>query len=315
MDGSPKLKVTPKDFFLWLGAMVALYVSATSLILLVHQYINYFFPSALDYGGGFSSSFRFSIASLVVFFPLYILLTRLLHQDIRRVPEKKELWVRRWLVMITLFIAGLTMAGDLVALVNTFLNGDITMRFLLKALSILAVLGAIFWYYLEELRGKWEREEKTSKTLAWGVSLLVLAVVAGAFFIVGSPTSERLYRIDEQKASDLQNIQYQVVNYWQQKQQLPASISDLEDPLTGFVAPKDPDTGGPYDYTAVPPMSFKLCATFNAPSRTLPKAAAVRPTYYGEENWQHGEGNQCFERTIDPQKFPPSPIMTKPQPM
>lgn len=305
MDTPTKLKVTPKDFFLWLGAMVALYVSATSLILLVHQYINYFFPSALDYGYGYSGTFRFAIASLVVFFPLYILLTRMLHQDIRKVPEKKELWVRRWLVVITLFIAGLTMAGDLVALINTFLNGDITTRFLLKALSILVVLGAIFWYYLEELRGKWEGRVKTSQAIALVVFLLVVITVVGAFFIVGSPTNERLVRIDEQKTSDLQNIQSQVVSYWQQKQKLPAALSDMEDPLTGFVVPKDADTGEAYGYSVVSPMSFKLCATFNAPSRTLPANAAVRPTYYGEENWQHDKGNQCFDRTIDPQKFPP----------
>ncbi len=305
MDTSVKAKVTAKDFFLWLGAMVALYVSAISLILLVHQFINVLFPNALEYTLSYSSSMRFAIASLIVFFPLYIWLTRILHQDIRKIPERKELWVRKWLIFLTLFIGGITLAIDLVMLVNTFLNGDLTTRFALKALTILVVIGSAFWYYINELRGKWEKEEKTSKAIAIGVSFIVLAAVVGAFFIVGSPQSQRLMRFDEQRVSDLQNIQSQLVNYWQQKQVLPAAISNLEDPLVGFSAPKDPETGLMYRYESTGAMSFRLCATFALPSAEIPTGAAVRPIYPGEESWQHGEGEQCFDRTIDPERFPP----------
>ena len=93
MEPGSKPRVTAKDFFLWLGAMVALYVSTISLVLLSHQYINVWFPDVArePYGSGASGTIRFAIASLIVFFPLYVWLTRLLHQDIRRVPEKKDL--------------------------------------------------------------------------------------------------------------------------------------------------------------------------------------------------------------------------------
>jgi len=305
METSVKPRVTAKDFFLWLGAMVALYVSATSLILLTHQFINVLFPNPLEYGFSYSDTMRFAIASLIVFFPLYVLLTRMLHQDIRKVPEKKELWVRKWLVYLTLFIAGLTLAIDLVMLVNTFLNGDLTTRFALKALTIFVVVGAAFWYYIQELGGKWEREEKTSKMIGGLVSLVVLAAIVAAFFLVGSPQSQRLVRLDQQRVYDLQNIQSQLVSYWQQKQALPAALTDLEDPLVGFVIPKDPETGVIYRYEETGAMSFKLCATFALPSDQMPKSAAVRPMYPGEESWQHGEGEQCFDRTIDPERFPP----------
>lgn len=307
-----KAKVTAKDFFLWLGAMVALYVSATSLILLVHQYINVFFPNALDYAPSYSSSMRFAIASLVVFFPLYVWLTRMLHEDIRHTPLKQELWVRKWLIFLTLFVAGITMAIDLVMLVNTFLNGDITTRFILKALTILVVIGGGFWYYLNELKGKWEEKKKESIIVAFVVSGIVLATIVSAFFIIGSPQTERLARFDEQKTSDLQSIQWQIVSYWQQKEKLPASISDLEDPLTGFVAPKDPQTGASYTYESTGAMSFKLCADFNAPSRDMitdvkTRAVSAPQPVGGElvnENWKHDKGTVCFDRTIDPERFP-----------
>ena len=44
-----KPKVTPKDFFLWAGAMVSLYVSVFSFISLIFDYINYTFPDPLQY--------------------------------------------------------------------------------------------------------------------------------------------------------------------------------------------------------------------------------------------------------------------------
>lgn len=305
-----KPRVTAKDFFLWLGAMVALYVSVVSFVLLAHQYINVWFPDIQlePYGSGASHALRFSMAFLVVFFPLYVWLTRLLHQDLRQNPDKKELWVRRWLVFLTLFVAGVAMAIDLVMLINTFLNGELTLRFALKAATILVVVGAGFWYYLNELRGRWEREEGQSKMIAGAVSAIVLASVVGGFFIVGSPVAERLYRIDDQKVGDLQNIQWQVVSYWQQKERLPEAIADLEDPLTGFIAPRQVETGEPYGYATTGAMSFELCATFNKPSRETPTRASM-PVPVGidpmNDNWKHAAGETCFDRTIDPDLFPP----------
>jgi hypothetical protein len=300
-----KPKVTPKDFFLWLGAMAALYVSAISLILLVHQYINVLFPNELEYYADYSSSIRFAIASLVVVFPVFIILMRLIHTDIRRIPEKKDLWVRRWLVFITLFIAGATIAGDLIALIYTFLNGDITTRFVLKALTILVVLGGGFWYYLEELRGRWETSEGLSKLIGGVVALVVLASIVGGFFIIGSPETQRLMRLDEQKVNDLSIIQQEVTTYWQQKQELPREISDLEDPLRGFIAPMDTQYDESYRYEVTGPMNFRLCAMFNLESSESKSRTAY--TYYGTPsgNWQHEAGEVCFDRTIDPDLFPP----------
>ena len=42
-----KPKVTPKDFFLWAGAMLSLYVSVFSLLSLIFSYIDRAFPDAL----------------------------------------------------------------------------------------------------------------------------------------------------------------------------------------------------------------------------------------------------------------------------
>ncbi len=307
MDTTQRPKVTPKDFFLWLGAMVTLYWSATALILLIHEYIEVLFPDVATstyYFDPYSGTIRFAIASLVVVFPLYVWLMRLLHSDIRKIPEKKELWVRRWLVYLTLFVAGLTIAVDLIAVIYTFLEGDLTTRFLLKALTILVVLGGGFYYYLHELKGTWEKREKESKMIGAVVSLVVLASIVGGFFIIGSPFEERLLKIDERKVSDLQTIQYQMVTYYQQKEVLPTTLQDLADPLSGFIIPMDPETGEAYTYEATGEHSFNLCAMFNAPSRELPGVTRPAGDMFNE-NWKHPAGEACFERTIDPDRYPP----------
>lgn len=296
-----KPNVTAKDFFLWLGAMVALYVFIVTFILLIHQYIQVWFPDvALEpYGSSFySETIRFAIASLIVSFPLYVWLTRMLHQDIRKNPLKKELWVRRWLVFLALFVGGLAMAIDFIVVINTFLSGELTTRFLLKALVILVVVGAAFWYYLNELRGTWELQERQSKIVGAVVGIIVLISIVGGFFVVGSPFDERQYRIDEERIGDLSSIQSQIIFYWQAKQELPTALEDLDDPLSGFSVPTDPETEESYVYRQVDGTTFELCATFAKESRD-----DIRR--FDGESWEHEAGEACFERTIDPDKYPP----------
>lgn len=314
----PKPKTTPGDFFLWVGAMVALYVSVVSILTLYFQYINYVFPDALNsYVDPYGSTIRFAIASLVVATPLYIYLTRKLNKEIRDEPEKKYLWVRRWLIYITLFIGGLTLAIDMVVLVNTFLGGEITTRFILKVLVVFVVVAGFFWYYLSDLRGLWERKVQEAHILGWVMAAIVVASILGGFFITGLPSDQRLYRFDEQKTSDLQNIQWQIVNYWQLKEKLPVSLADLQDPISGYVVPVDAQTGAQYSYSTTGATAFKLCATFNKETRATdpyasrPVVAPVKgvPGEIGVDlnalPWTHGVGETCFDRTIDPARYPP----------
>jgi len=307
METTQKPRVTPKDFFLWLGAMAALYVATVSLITLLFQYINILFPSALEYSDAYSGAIRFSIAALVVVFPLFIFLMRVLHQALRKHPEKKELWVRKWLIFLTLFIAGVTIAIDLIVLVNTFLNGDLSSRFLWKALTILVVIGAGFLYYAYELKGRWEQNAKQSVTIAGLVSAVVIVAIVSGFFLIGSPTAQRLERLDAEKVNDLSSIQSQIVSFWQAKERLPESLEDLKDPLVGTYVPVDPETNEPYVYRVTGPLSFELCATFNQENNADVAVKPARDPYYGypyEEDWQHSVGEECFERTIDPERFP-----------
>lgn len=310
-----KPKVTPKDFFLWVGAMIALYVSVFSLISLLFDYINYAYPDALNsYIDPYSGSMRYEIASLIVLFPVFLLLMRFIRNDIVRNAFKKDLWIRRWALYVTVFVAGATVLVDLITLINYFLGGDLTTRFILKVLIVLLVAGGGFLHFLADIWGYWVIFPKRANAVGWGAGTVVLLSVIAGFFIMGTPGQIRMYRFDDQKVSDLQNIQWQIVNYWQQKEKLPAGLKDLNDPISGFMVPVDPQSTAEYGYESTGKLSFKLCANFNAPSqensatvaRMYPVPAGAKGGLGLEQStWQHATGQVCFDRTIDPELYPP----------
>ncbi len=298
-------KATPKDVFLWLGAIIALYGSVGALITLLFQYINFAFPDPLTYYyvEPFSGPMRFAMASLIVLVPVVITIMHYIRADIQKDQSKTELWVRRWALVLTVFIAAVVVVGDLITLVNYFLGGDLTTRFLLKASVVFLVAGGLFFHFLADIKGYWTREPQRAKLVGYAAGVAVFASIVAGFFIMGSPAQVRLYRFDEQKVMELQNIQWQIVEFYRQKGMLPLTLADLKDPISGFVAPLDPQNGDAYDYQKTGDKSFSLCAEFNA-ENDRPSSRSM-PVIAGEDNWQHGSGKECFERTIDPERYPP----------
>ena len=308
-----KPKATAKDFFLWFGAMIALYWSVFAFVALIFDYINHAFPDPLSYNyGGYSSSVSYEMASLVVLVPVFFVLMRIIRRDIALDPSRQEIWVRRWALVLTLFVAGVAIAGDLITLIKYFFDGDVTLSFILKVLVVLLIAGGGFMHFLADLRGYWTQHPKKLNMVTGAVGLLVLISIVAGFFIVGTPWQAREYRFDEQRVSDLQNVQWQVVNYWQAKQTLPSALTDLNDPISGFIAPRDPATGTEYEYAVLGANSFKLCAVFSAVTQSgKPSARSVVAVPYssndsrGNDSWQHDTGRTCFERSIDPELYPP----------
>lgn len=320
-------KNTPRDFFLYLLSSATLYYSAVWMITLWYQYINHWFPEPNQYVGadtGITSLMRWAVASLLIVFPVYVGVTHWLNKDLERNPEKREFKVRKWLTYITLFIAAITIIVDLVALVFNLLDGDFTARFLLKVLAVFIVAGMVFGYYFFELRRDSGKPAPQRALFRWVAACLVLISVVGAFFIVGSPLTNRQLKYDQQRISDLQGIQWQVVNYYQRNAPLlPPDLSVLNDDISGYHIPVDPETGATYEYRViddrqvVSPKVFELCATFDLAGDStgayqtrpvsVPPAAIDGSAQPISDNWQHEAGHTCFTRKIDTSLYPPYP--------
>ncbi len=309
-----KPKLTPKDFFLYLGALATLYWSAGSFIALLFTIVDTQFRDELQYySDPYSGGIRFAIASLIVVFPLSLFLFRAIKKDALTNPQKLLLPLRRWLYAVTIFVTAAALVGDLIALINGFLGGELTTRFALKVLAVLVVAGIIFWYCLLEIRVKPGAPARVRQEFLWGTALLVLASIVYGFIVMGSPNTIRKLRFDERRVSDLQQIQWQVVNYWQQKGYLPEKMESLQDPISGFIPPTDPETDEPYVYIRGKETNFTLCSTFELPNKEgaagieIPYAIKLRADNSFGENWEHEAGRVCFERTIDQELYPVRP--------
>ena len=156
------LHVPPVDRrFLHLVAFTALYSVAISLVLLFFTYIEFWFPdpamrkstSAVDAA---LSGIRIELATLMVSYPLFLLAWSYLLREVQQNPEKAKSGVRRWLSFLSLFVGAVTIMSDVICAVYYFVEGDLTVRFLLKVLTLLVTTGSIFLYLSLVLRSESE---------------------------------------------------------------------------------------------------------------------------------------------------------------
>lgn len=155
----PRPYLSPREAFLYLVLFATLYVAAYHLGSLLFDLINRAFPDPADPSHALShlaQSMRWSVASVVIAFPVFLFVARHLGNELARNPVKRLSAVRRWLTYLTLFIAAAVLIGDMITLVYNVLGGELTTRFLLKVLVAAVIAGSIFGYYLQDLR----REEK-----------------------------------------------------------------------------------------------------------------------------------------------------------
>lgn len=307
-------RTTPKDFFLHLAATVFLYTAVIALIDLAFAVINRLSPDALQTYYGVSDV-AWPISILLVLVPVTYILEWLINRDIGRMPEKKDIWIRRWRIYLTLFLTGVTIVIDLIALINTYLNGEVTSRFIYKVIIVLVVSAVVFAYYILAKNNAPGRSRLQRRILMWvGVALVLAAIIAG-FLIVGSPSTQRALRFDEERIADLSNIQNGITNYWQRTGKLPATLAALTDPLMNYrYTTADPESGQPYQYTVKDARTFELCVTFDTFSSGTSASGAYTQPMVVDENWKHDAGYSCFDRTIDPALYPPYP-KTTPVPM
>ena len=305
----------PRDVFIQILAIITLYFSAFNFGVILFQILNIYWPDLIvdQYylATGFRTVIRWAVATTVIVFPVYVWLTAFLERELAKFPEKRELRTRKWLTYFTLFAAAGVIMGDLVTLIYNFLEGELTVRFVLKILVVLFVAAAVFRYYLWNLRPEMAAGRQRLKTIfSWVVVAVVTLTVLGGFWVAGLPQSQRLRRIDERRVSDLQNIQSQIIYFWQQKDKLPDDLGQLKDSLSGYQAPVDPVTGQVYQYSPLDKLRFQLCADFSTRSDDpafgvppTPKSVPYPPGANFQDNWAHSFGHVCFERKIDPELY------------
>ncbi len=291
---------TAKNVTLQLGSLISLFITIPALIALLFAVITVRFP---DPASGYweyesaTTTIRTTIAFLIVFFPTYLVLTRVVN-TMRRESEGTYMKITKWLIYIALLIGGGVLLGDLVATISGFLNGELTIRFILKALVVLVVVGVAFGYYLLDAQQYWQTHEKHSIWYGVGISIIVLGSLILGFFHTQTPAAVRDMKLDSQQVTDLQVIQSYILNEYDMSGTLPRNLSEISDQ---FDLPAAPSGRAPYTYE-ITEKGYELCAEFAYPTSESDQYAT--PIYYGDlnstvknvDNWSHKEGKWCFER-------------------
>lgn len=307
------IKTTAKDVFLYLGIIITLSVSVGNMISIIFTALEKVFVDPLTsmyVNDIYNDGTRMALASLVILFPLYVLLSWFASREVIKNPEMKELLARKITIYIALFVTTCTLVGTLISVVYTFLGGELSALFGWKAFTVVVLASSVFGYYFYTLRRDYKIKTKTPLIITIVASLLVLASVIYSISILGTPNEMRMKKLDDKRLSDLSTIQSQIFNEFLRNKTLPKTVSDIVDPFGGFVLQKDPVTKENYEYQVVKnnlPAEFKLCANFETVRNVTTGGQAAKfdspltQQYYpGDMSpfWNHESGRVCFTRTI-----------------
>ncbi len=149
----PSVSVKPREAFLYAVMFLALFVSAFNLGALVFGVVDLAFPHEEDPPGEITrDGIRWAVSVLVVACPVFLYMATVIRRAVSSDPSVRASRLRQQLTYITLFIAFCVLIGSVSAVVYNFLDGAVTVRFVLKVLTVGAIAGGAFAYYLRDLR-------------------------------------------------------------------------------------------------------------------------------------------------------------------
>lgn len=132
-----------------------------------------------------------------------------------------------------------------------------------------------------------------SRLLIIVASLVVVGTIVAGMWVTGSPATQRARRLDQERLTDLRQIERMINSYREREGRLPEDIEALTDDPNARFDKSDPETGAAYGYAAHEDGTYELCATFARPTEQR------KPSRFNHDApfWRHPAGRHCF--TVD----------------
>lgn len=305
---------------------------ATALGILYYQIIGKYFPDPLTLGYGSldysSGAIHYAIATLIIAFPLYVVTVRLWFRRFRENEEKVESKLTKWLTYLVLLVTAVTIVGDLIASVFYFLQGELSGRFVLKALTILVIAGIIFGFYVLErkkIQYKNDIPRRIFEYISAAITTLVVFGIVLGFIAGGSPATERMRGLDTQRADDLRSLANCVTTYGADHKRLPENLKELSSTAMYYCSGRmsDPETGMAYEYQIISPDiqtglvhegGYELCANFTLASDDVSQSKTY--AFPSNDKWaKHAAGRECDSETVVLDKGDTTTIVPEPLPV
>lgn len=245
------------DIVYYIAMFAALTSSVTSIISIVFTAIDHRYRDVLEISNNYyneiqaGNDVRLSVAILLVVFPLYLVVSWVQARRIKLDITRNDLTIRKVYSYGIIFITVLTLVGSLIYVIYNFLSGEIFLRFGPKALALALITGSICAYHIYTLRRDYSQNSKIPLYLTVLSALMVFGVIVFSIIETGTPSQIRKLKLDDQRITDLSEIQNQILNAWMKKGVLPASLQELQNEISGYSLKVDPSTKAPYEYNVL----------------------------------------------------------------
>jgi heme/copper-type cytochrome/quinol oxidase subunit 4 len=271
---------------------VTLGIACVSTGQIIFALINKFFPLLSNYE---YPELKAGISGMIVSFPIFYFIVSRIYKGMQLKEFDIDSGARKWLTYLIIFISSVVMIGSLIGLLNNFLDGEATLNFILKALTVLGISSIVFSFYFNDIKKK---EVDTNMNRIYFFSTLIIAIIVfvSSFFIVESPVEARNRKIDEKIVSNLQSVTSAVNQYYSENKRLPQDFNEIKTQEYSFVDSNsfiEESTGKYYEYKIVDDKKYEICATFS--SSNLDNG---QKDYYSMY-WKHDKGYQCLTRRVD----------------
>jgi len=298
-------KFNAKYAFFYLLSFAALIFVGVSVGMIIYSIIDKTVPDALNsYMGSYDAQLKFAISALIIATPIFYFLTGLIIKGLRKGEIEKDSGIRRWLTYFILLVSSLIILGVLISVINSFLSGELTSRFVLKAITVFVISATVFSFYFYDIK----REDLIKKDLVirifFIISLvLISAAFIAAFFFVESPKTARARRLDQIVVNNISSLESGVNSYYEVYKKLPNNLDELKTVSNIYIDPNsliDPETRAMIVYNKTGDKSFEFCATFRTDSTKDSDGNGgvtyATPSGIGASN--HGVGYQCLKGNL-----------------
>ncbi len=146
----PRSVVTARDFFVYALTFCALISATYCLIHILMTTVDWALDD--DFSQWELRGLRSALAGLIVTGPIYGWLTWREETRVARDPGAQRSAIRKWMVYLLLLLTSGILIGDLIWLLGRFLNGDLTLIFILKSGVVGLITGGIFLFYSDIVR-------------------------------------------------------------------------------------------------------------------------------------------------------------------
>ncbi len=298
-----------KFAFLYMLSLAALIFTGLSVGMIIFQIINKYVPDALNQlRSAFSSSqLRFAISALIVAGPVFFITTRQIYKNLFQGKLASDSGVRKWLTYFILLVSSVIMLGWFIGLVNNYLSGELTTKFILKAITAIGIAGLGFSFYFYDIKRERVVGVKDKRIRLYFIVSLIIALAAFIFglFLVESPSQVRNQKLDAEIVNDAITLEDGINEFYRINSSLPETLQELKDEVV-FITQQDlqdPVTNQIYEYKILSEDEYQLCAEFRTSNL---ENSSDRDLYY--RNWPHQAGKDCIEKKVSQNQIKDNPI-------